>query len=283
MRLFPKKRGVNRKIERRDPLYRVRRTPWDWLNLGILVIFILFLGLTGTLLLSSLSPFDLRNVSVRGELIHTTSQEITELGEIPLRTNLLTLNLFKVSKNIERHPWVRHVTVRRQFPHSLVIHVEEHRPAAILQVSEKPYLITQEGVIFKKWGPEDGSQLPVISGFEKDKLQKHPRYFKPLLLESLEFLARLQEIHSGGAVFVKSVRCLPVEGISAEICHAGAGHEECGTIFFGSGGFTKKMSAWLTLFETMEENKEWFRSIDLHVEGRVFARLTPQKGEKNGP
>lgn len=74
--------------------------------------------------------------------------------------NILAMNTNAVKGQIEGLPWVKEATVRRSFPHSVVIIVVEREPIALWKVGGTMSLVDQEGVIL---GPASGARdLPVI-------------------------------------------------------------------------------------------------------------------------
>lgn len=46
------------------------------------------------------------------------------------RGNLFTVNIGRLVQSLERLPWVRSVSIRREFPHSLAVRLEEHQAMA---------------------------------------------------------------------------------------------------------------------------------------------------------
>jgi len=106
--------------------------------------------------------FAIRSVEVGG-LERLGREEILEAGGIRPGHNLLALNLESVRNRLLSHPWVEDARVRREIPSVLAIHVEEHRPAALLEL-DRPYLINSRGEIFKEAAPGEAEGLPRVSG-----------------------------------------------------------------------------------------------------------------------
>jgi cell division protein FtsQ len=77
--------------------------------------------------------------------------------------NLLALNLNDLKRRMEEHPWIRSVNLERQFPHTLVVHVEKNIPLAIV-VLDEIYLMNQHCEIFKQINDSDEVDFPVITG-----------------------------------------------------------------------------------------------------------------------
>lgn len=74
--------------------------------------------------------FPLREVKVEGELRHVTREQLKLIVGRHLRGNFFTLDLVQARDAFQKLPWVRHVSVRRRWPSSLEVTVEEHRELA---------------------------------------------------------------------------------------------------------------------------------------------------------
>ena len=76
---------------------------------------------------TSTSLFALRTVAVHG-VQRVQQTEIVDLAGLKRFGNLLHLSLQQVKKGVVQHPWVKTVTVSREFPHTLHIRVRERVP-----------------------------------------------------------------------------------------------------------------------------------------------------------
>lgn len=98
---------------------------------------------------------------------HQASPEEIDLlaGEI-LGTHILDLDTREIAAAVVRHPWVAWAEVRRQLPDSLTIEVLERTPAALLMAGDLYYL-DGAGHPFKKVGPGEPMDLPILTGFDE--------------------------------------------------------------------------------------------------------------------
>jgi cell division septal protein FtsQ len=101
--------------------------------------------------------------------------------------NLFTVRLKEVSKQLESHPWIDRVKVRKVFPHKILIQVEERKPIAILQLEEL-YYIDPQGVIFSSVGEKDEYDYPFLTGLTREVLEKDPTEANRLITNALELL-----------------------------------------------------------------------------------------------
>ncbi len=87
---------------------------------------------------------------IRIENNYTLSrQEIVSLFTIPEKPHLLELPLEIYRQEVAAHPWVRSASLSREYPSTLVVHVEERQPAALvlgkanLYVDGEGYILPQ--------------------------------------------------------------------------------------------------------------------------------------------
>ena len=94
---------------------------------GILTgIALLIFILAGLRLLLRPDLFPLREITVRGTLLHTTAAQIGRATRDRLSGNFFSVDLAAVRQSIEQLPWVRRVIVRRLWPDGLEVSIEEH-------------------------------------------------------------------------------------------------------------------------------------------------------------
>jgi cell division protein FtsQ len=72
--------------------------------------------------------FAFREVVVRGTLVHSNPAELELVMRRELAGTFFTMNLDSARASIAKLPWVRNVSLRRQWPQRLEVTVEEHVP-----------------------------------------------------------------------------------------------------------------------------------------------------------
>jgi cell division protein FtsQ len=93
---------------------------------GILTgIALLIFMLAGLKLLLRPDLFPLREITVRGALLHTSAAQIEQATRGTLSGNFFSVDLAAVRESIEQLPWVRQVIVRRVWPDGLEVSIEE--------------------------------------------------------------------------------------------------------------------------------------------------------------
>jgi len=137
----------------------------------------------------------LRETVVKG-CKELTEKEILTLAAIRPGQNLLTLNLETIADRIEANPWVRSVSVGREFPNRLVIVVRERKAVALLKKGQEFQLLDGDGFPFKKRESGEGSDLPILTGHLPNSRTDEALVKKAIAL--LQDLAQIKDIPNIG-------------------------------------------------------------------------------------
>lgn len=109
-------------------------------------------------LMIQLPLFPLKRVEVKGALRHVTYQQVSFIVTREFKGNFFTLDLAQVGAGFQKLPWVRNVSLRRQWPDTLEVTLEEHQ--ALARWTEGG-LVNTRGELFQA---ASSSELPVFSG-----------------------------------------------------------------------------------------------------------------------
>lgn len=104
--------------------------------------------------------FPLRSVRLSAPPQRVSAEQLLAVMRSEVRGNLFTVDIERVRQAMEKLPWVRSVSIRREFPHSLSVEIEEHQAFARWNNSA---LVNQHGEIFFA---ESVQALPVFIGQE---------------------------------------------------------------------------------------------------------------------
>lgn len=151
---------VSGKTETRQATHPTRMGTRLRALLGALIL--LALGGAGWLFLRwepTLLP--IRLIQVEGEVHHHSSQQLQERLTERLRGGILTADLVDLKLTAEELPWVGHATLRRVWPDTLRVQVQEYRPVARWNADG---LVTAEGIVFRPHGGTIPSSLPLLEG-----------------------------------------------------------------------------------------------------------------------
>lgn len=109
---------------------------WNRPQLMTAVSDLLFVAAAAALLVSAviwiarLPLFPVTEVLVTNELREVRRTDLEETLSGRLRGNFFSINLEGIRQSVEQLPWVRTAEVRRQWPSSIEVSIEEHAPVA---------------------------------------------------------------------------------------------------------------------------------------------------------
>ncbi|MDR2000000.1 MAG: cell division protein FtsQ/DivIB [Zoogloeaceae bacterium] len=99
--------------------------------------------------LRRLPVFPLRAVVVAGTMDNVTRDQIEQAAKLALTGNFFTIDLDQVRAVFEKLPWVRRAEVRRHWPDTLEMAIEEHVAVARWRRADgETRLVNQDGEVF---------------------------------------------------------------------------------------------------------------------------------------
>lgn len=199
--------------------------------------------------------FAIQKIEVVGRLKHLSAEEVQKATGVHLEENLFHISLSTVENNVLKLPWVRSVSVRRQVPETLWIHIKEHQPLALV-LKEQLYFLSEDGLLFKKVENETMRDLPVVTGIDEKNLQEVVQlliFFRQL--SDFEVFG-LSEIHYNDAIGYSIVTLSgPME------------------IRLGRDDFETKIRRLKKIWAAIEPRFQRVHGIDLNYEDRAFVKL----------
>ncbi len=140
--------------------------------------------------------FPLREVVVARAVDNVTRNQIEQAAHVALIGNFFTVDLNHVRNVFEKLPWIRQVEVRRRWPDTLELQIEEHVAVARWsQADGEARLVNNFGEVFAAASDRD---LPTFSGPEGTAARILTRY--------LEFSQALNAVERTPAVLALSSR-----------------------------------------------------------------------------
>jgi cell division protein FtsQ len=107
--------------------------------------------------------FSLRHVEIRGAE-RVPQIEVYNVAFDQPDSAMPLIDLEATRQRLLKFGWVREAKVSRRFPDTLVVELEERRPAAIWQHNRRLVLIDREGVVLEKVKLEAMPDLPLLIG-----------------------------------------------------------------------------------------------------------------------
>jgi cell division protein FtsQ len=132
--------------------------------------------------------FSVREIQVRGGE-KFGGNEIVALAGLKHGMNMWRIEPATIEKKVAKHPWVRRVLVRREFPRRVVIEIEERTPKAIVAMG-KLYYVDSDGVVFKEVQAGESVQFPLLTGLRLEELGNRD----PVVRRRIQDAVRLSDL-----------------------------------------------------------------------------------------
>ncbi len=180
-------------------------------------------------------------------------------------SNLLFADLGQVRLRAESHPWVARAKVKRDFPDTIRLLVEERVPAMALAL-DRLYFVDAGGTPFKAIAPGEPYDLPVLTGVTREELAGS----REAIVGALELLETLRGNEASSV--------LPEDEVSEIVWEGAEGYSVVTMdgevrVRFGTGDYARKVAK---LRRAREAGARWggasdaVRSIDLTYASRVI-------------
>ncbi len=233
---------------------------------GIIVLsaFILIAGaLMGVRML--VLAFPVKNVFVSGNY-HLEENEIINAVDIGHGESLFRLSLDELETRLKRKAWVKNVSLRKQFPDTLMIDVKEAVPKALLSFDKHMFIIDERGMTLEEIDINSTPFLPVIIGINPEK-------DKGGVLEALKLINVLDEkdILSGKESIEVMLKpyglVLNMDGEFVKV---------------GYGSYAEKLGRWQDLETEIRKKNIIVDYVDLRFEKEVIVKplQKAKKGKK---
>lgn len=105
--------------------------------------------------------FLISDLIVEGNRRVPTAAIIDSLA-LPSHAGILQVDLKELAAAIIlRNPWIKTARVSRRLPATLLVHVSERAPRAVVS-ADRPYLVSEDGLILQEASPAEISDLPLL-------------------------------------------------------------------------------------------------------------------------
>ncbi len=171
--------------------------------------------------------------------------------------NVLSLNLRAVERGVEALPWVARAHASRRLPGSVRIDVEEREAAAFVSASGM-YLCASDGTLFKRIGAGDPTDLPVVTGIDRELFASDPDRAREHVRDALALLSDLAGSSLGGRVRVDQVHREATGGLSISLSQGGA------YVWLGRGPYRAKLARLSAILAELSRNR--LEAAEIHLE-----------------
>lgn len=212
--------------------------------------------------LNSSDTFQIGQIDISGnELL--SEDEILDLAKIDASKRIWDVNLKAAEKGIKENPFVSGVTIRRDFPDILKIHIIEKQALALLKSKKKFYAIDDNGLVLPS-KPGRLYDMPVIAINYRENLLEGKTIDQPdvntglgllrtIMADRPEMYKEISEVVPGrkqGMVLYTSKKSVPV--------------------YLGDTDHTAKIRCLEAVLGELENKLSNIRYIDLRFQGQII-------------
>ncbi len=193
-------------------------------------------------------------IDVSGNYHVDRDEVLREMG-LKRGTSLVKLEFDDITNRLLENPWIKKVSIRKNYPHSLVVRLKEAEPRALLKVKKDLYLIDSDGVRLEKIGRDTTPFLPVISGINpKNRKGIHEAIKLVSVITDKQGMTDRNSIEVGIASFGLTVK---VDGEFIKV---------------GYGKYNEKLDRWLELEPEIRRRGVPIKYVDLRFKDSVIVK-----------
>ncbi len=205
--------------------------------------------------------FYVREIQVHGGA-KVGGSEIVAMAGLRHGMNMWKIDPAAIEEKVAKHPWVRRVLVRREFPRRVVIEVEERTPKAIVAMG-KLYYVDSDGTVFKEVGEGEAVQFPLLTGIRPQELATG----NPELRRRIQEAVRLGDLMANDAHQLSEIHFeSPEQLVLYTTAYPIALH-------MGSGDWESKLQRLDRVLTLWKGHENRLASLDVRFRDQVVARL----------
>ena len=135
------------------------------------------IGLSRWVYRVSAGLFPAREMVFHGNM-HLSEGELKALAAISRNESLLALSAKELSEKLLQSPWIRDVSIRKEFPHRVLIKIIETSPFAILEMKGRAFLVDERGRMLE----EMKGAVPFLPIINADPFKNRDNFMEALNL-----------------------------------------------------------------------------------------------------
>jgi cell division protein FtsQ len=199
--------------------------------------------------------FPVRNIVFVGNK-HLTDDELESLAGVQINKGMLMISNKSLSERLVKSPWIKSVIIRKGFPDTLIIMIEESIPFALLDMNGHLFLMDENGKFLEELRDDSIPFLPIITG---DPFAEKDGFSEAMKLAKF--------MHDSGFV---SERDHIV--ISTQKPHELTATIDGTVVKIGSGGYEEKLERFLQLEKDIKNMRVPVDYIDLRFHNKAIVR-----------
>lgn len=156
--------------------------------------------------------FAIEDVVVTG-YVRASADSIAKLSGAAPGQNIFDVDVVRMKRSVEAHPWVKSAKVTRSFPRTVEIEVVEHEPRVLVALGHL-YYADANGDVVKRYAPGERESLPVVTGLTRDQIETDDGEARSSLRSAIDFLDEVDRRFGVRAPKIAEVHLDPALGLS---------------------------------------------------------------------
>ena len=182
-----------RESDRREWAGKRRIRPLAKIVISLLVLAGIALVLNATLL-------KIRHIRINGNRSFTAA-EVAQQAGLNKDMSYFTVNEAQIRTALERNPYLEFVTLRKQFPSTLVLFIKERSPCANVQGGGIMYLVDENANVLQTFNTaKTDNTLPVVIGLQVSEAKPGSRIVSSRIGKVDEYCQVMEELLLQGVV-----------------------------------------------------------------------------------
>jgi len=147
------------------------KAPLQWLAPVKILCALLLLGLLGWQTeqwMAKPSTMPIKTVRIEGDLKHIDQESVVKAVATLVKTGYFAIDKAAIIKQLTALEWVRYASIRRVWPDTIAISIQEQRPIAVWN---KTYLLNNKAEPFRVELTQALNELPQLSGKDSESGQ----------------------------------------------------------------------------------------------------------------
>ncbi|GBE31463.1 MAG TPA: FtsQ-type POTRA domain-containing protein [Nitrospirae bacterium] len=222
------------------------------------IFLVVSLAVVSKVVVNRIVFFPVRNIKVIGNR-HLSDREVSRIARLKKGVSIFMVHSKLIVKRLERSPWIKRVSLRKEMPDSIIIKIRESVPSALLKKGRAYYLLRSDGTILEKQNGDE-KFLPVIKGNSGNKRA---------IREAVKLARVLREYGMDTNVY-SEISISDLEDMTLQYGDT--------TIKVGYGDYETKLLRYMELRDEIARRGIPVSYIDLRYARRVIVRAS--KGER---
>lgn len=195
---------------------------------------------------------------------HLDAKDVIETLKISRGDSLVGLQFHDMEQKLSKNPWIKGIALRKQFPGTIVIRVEEASPTALLSIKKQLYLLDQEGNTLEKIQGETVPFLPILKDIDPKNRRGISEAMKLVgVLSKHETFAGRESLEIGLETYGLTMN---MDGEMLKV---------------GYGQYPEKLARWAELEPEIRKRGVPIKYVDLRFKDSVIVK--PLKPVHGGP